>query len=147
MYTITFSPHYYYYTLWLAALHLMLSKSAKLSKLANPSDVVDTGFKNGSKASWVFVEEEKRSGASKPAALKGSAVAGGAGTGGAGAALVGPGLVGVLPTFGGAGRGGGALPFLGGRAGVGLSGLGGALPAKGSAPKGSASKPWGKKVG
>lgn len=42
--------------------------------------------------------------------------------------------------FGGAGRGGGCLDFLGGRAGVGLSGLGGGPPppaAKGSLPNGS----------
>lgn len=131
-----------------------MSKSAKLSKFAKLSDVVGgAGFKKGSNASWVLFDlEENRSEkallllvVSKSAALKGSA---GAGTGGAGAALVGPGFGAIPPppppTLGGAGRGGGALLFFGGRAGVGLSGLGGAaLDAKGSAPKGSESKPYG----
>lgn len=128
-------------------LHLTLSKSAKLSKFAKLSDAAGAGFKKGSKASWVLLDLENKSEKalllllfSRSAALKGSAEVG---TGGAGAALVGPGLEATLPpTLGGAGRGGGALLFFGGRAGVGLSDLGGAaVDPKGSAPKGSESKP------
>lgn len=127
-------------------LHLTLSKSAKLSKFAKLS-AAGAGFEKGSKASWVLLDLENKSVKalllllfSRSAALKGSAEVG---TGGAGAALVGPGLEAPLPpTLGGAGRGGGALLFFGGRAGVGLSDLGGAaVDPKGSAPKGSESKP------
>lgn len=128
--------------------HLTLSKSAKLSKFAKLSDA-GAGFEKGSKASWDLFDLENRSEkallvvvlvVSSSADLKGSAWGG---TGGAGAALVGPGFEAPLPpTLGGAGRGGGALLFFGGRAGVGLSGLRGAeLDPKGSAPKGSESKP------
>lgn len=130
-------------------LHLTLSKSAKLSKFAKLSAAAaGAGFKKGSKASWVLLDLENKSVKalllllfSRSAALKGSAEVG---TGGAGAALVGPGLEAPLPpTLGGAGRGGGALLFFGGRAGVGLSDLGGAaVDPKGSAPKGSDSKPY-----
>lgn len=55
------------------------------------------------------------------------------GKGGAGAALNGA----LFPCFGGAGLGGGALLFFGGRAGVGLSdrgNSGGLITANGSAP-------------
>lgn len=127
-----------------------MSKSAKLSKFAKLLDA-GTGFEKGSKASSVLLDLENKSEKallllvfSRSAALKGSAARG---TGGAGAALIGPGFGAILfPALGGAGRGGGALLFFGGRAGVGLSGLGGAaLDSKGSAPKGSESKPYGGK--